>query len=192
MDDIIELSSGSDDYEDVMGVMENANRFFSIVVMGPPIPKPSPSFISWMRNGTLMRRVVNRAAPQMLRFKELFMTMLQDEYNLGNSPLPIYEAGPVELDITFYRKLPLTYFTASDRQRGLRNPSILNRTIPDVNVPDADNLAKFVCDAIKGVIFTDDRQIARLRLTKTFHTSPPWTGQTKVRFRRVRFALSDD
>jgi len=77
MDDIIELSSGSDSFGTVVEEMERRDRFFSVTVMGPPQPqpKPSPSFVSWMRNGTLMhngtlmRRVVNTAAPQNADFQ---------------------------------------------------------------------------------------------------------------------------
>ena len=68
MEDIIELSSGSDSFGTTIEEMERCDRFFSIVISGPPQPKPSPNFISWVRNGVLMRRVVNAAAPQMLEF----------------------------------------------------------------------------------------------------------------------------
>jgi len=99
MDDIIELSSGSDSFGTVVEEMERGDRFFSITVMGHPQPKPSPSFISWMRNGTLMRRVVNTAAPQMLTFKETFIRQLRDDYNLEGMPLPMYPRAPVDIDI---------------------------------------------------------------------------------------------
>jgi len=62
MDNVVELSSGSDSFGAAVGEMEQGDRFFSVTVMGPPQPKPSPFFVSWTRNGTLMRRVVNAAA----------------------------------------------------------------------------------------------------------------------------------
>ena len=189
--DIIELSSGSDSFGTVMEEMETADRFFSVTIMGPPKPKPSPSFISWMRNGTLMRRVVNTAAPQMLEFKENFMAQLRSDYNLNGMPLPMYPHGPVDIDIWCYRKLPLSWFVANDRKRGLRNPNIMNSNVPDKSTPDADNLAKFICDAINGVVYADDRQISRIRITKTFHSSPPFTGKTTIKFKRVTHAFGE-
>ena len=183
--DIIELSSGGDSYGTVIEEMETADRFFSITIMGPPQPKPSPSFISWMRNGTLMRRVVNTGAPQMLEFKQQFIQQLRSDYNLDEMPLPMYPRGPINVDIWCYRKLPLTWFVANDRERGLRNQQMLNSKPPDKSTPDADNLAKFICDAINGVVYADDRQIARIRITKTFHTTAPFTGMTIVKFKRV-------
>jgi len=47
--DVIELSSGGDSCGTVIEEMETADCFFSMSIMGPPQPKPSPSFISWMR-----------------------------------------------------------------------------------------------------------------------------------------------
>ena len=191
MDDIVELSSGDDSYGTVIEEMEASDRFFSVSIMGPPQPKPSPSFMSWVRNGTLMRRVVNTAAPQMLEFKQLFIQQLRSDYNLYEMPLPMYERGPINIDIWCFRKLPLTWFVANDRERGLRNPHMLNNHSPDKSTPDADNLAKFVCDAIKGVVCSDDRQMSRIRVTKTFHTSPPFTGMTIVKFKRVVHGFGD-
>jgi len=191
MDDIVELSSGSDSFGAVVEEMERGDRFFSITVMGPPQPKPSPSFISWMRNGTLMRRVVNTAAPQMLTFKETFIRQLRDDYNLEGMPLPMCPRAPVDIDIWCHRKLPLTWFVASDRQRGLRNSNTMNSHVPDKSTPDADNLAKFICVSVNGVVYADDRQIARVRVTKTFHTAPPCTGITVVKFKRVLYPFGE-
>ena len=33
---------------------------------------------------------------------------------------------------------------------------------PDLSAPDADNLAKAVCDALNGLAYRDDRQVTRL------------------------------
>ena len=99
--------------------------------------------------------------------------------------------APADIDIWCHRKLPLTWFVASDRQRGLRNPNTMNSHVPDKSTPDADNLAKFICDAINGVVYADDRQIARVRVTKTFHTAPPHTGMTVVKFKRVLYPFGE-
>ena len=107
MEDIIELSSGSDSFGTTIEEMERCDRFFSIVISGPPQPKPSPNFISWVRNGVLMRSVVNAAAPQMLEFKEAFLQQLHSDYNLEGMPLPMYPRAPADIDIWCHRKLPL-------------------------------------------------------------------------------------
>jgi len=183
--DVIELSSGGDSCGTVIEEMETADCSFSITTMGPPQPKPSPSFISWMRNGTLMRRVVNTGAPQMLEFKQQFIQQLHSDYNLDEMPPLMHPRGPINVDIWCYRKLPLTWFVANDRECGLCNQQMLCSLPPDKSTPDADNLAKFAWDAINGVVHGDDRQIARIRNTKTFHTTPPFTGKTTVKFKRV-------
>ena len=191
MDDIIELSSDDDSYGAVTEEMDRRDHWHTISVMGPPQSKPSPSFISWMRNGTLMRRVVNSAAPEMMEFKEKFTTQLRSDYNLDGMPIPMYPRGPINIDIWCYRKLPLSWFVANERERGLRNPDALDSHSPDKSCPDADNLAKFVCDAINGVVYADDRQISRVRVTKTFHTTPPFTGMTTVKFKLCTYEFDD-
>jgi len=189
--DVIELSSGGDSHGTVIEEMETADRFFSISMMGPPQPKPSPSFISWMRNGTLMRRVVNTAAPQMLEFKQQFIQQLHSDCNLDEMPLPMHPRGPINMGIWCYRKLPLTWFVANDHERGLRNPQMLNSHAPNKSTPDADNLAKFACDAINGVVHSDDRQIARIQIPKTFHTTPTFTGKTAIKFKCVLHSFGE-
>ena len=37
-----------------------------------------------------------------------------------------------------------------------------------ITKPDADNLAKAVCDSLNGVVFVDDCQVADVRVTKTY------------------------
>lgn len=44
------------------------------------------------------------------------------------------------------------------------------------NEPDLDNLVKTVLDACNGIVYTDDRQVVRLRAEKLFDKAHPRTG----------------
>ena len=45
---------------------------------------------------------------------------------------------------------------------------------------DVDNLAKFVLDSLNGILYTDDRQVASLTVTKVYDDEEPYTGSTDV------------
>ena len=191
--DVIELLSDSSEEEEDDGVANNAENQVDfllnigdtvhVTVMGPPKAKPRPAFMAWMRGGRMLRRVVNNARPEQTIFRDQFIQTLESEYNLQPLTLPVYHHQPIDLEITFYRKLPVTFFINGDREQGLKQPHLLNTEPLDIKVPDIDNLAKFVMDALNGVLYTDDRQIVRLTLKKTYHMFPPFTGMTRVGFK---------
>ena len=47
-----------------------------------------------------------------------------------------------------------------------------SKLIHAITKPDADNLAKLVCDALNGIVWHDDRQIVDLRVTKNYSAEP--------------------
>lgn len=64
--------------------------------------------------------------------------------------------GPVRVAITCWFELP----RASWRKR---NPTPEG---PYAGKPDADNLAKLICDAMQGVVYLNDSQISELHVVK--------------------------
>jgi len=180
MSEVIELLSSDEE-----SVANSTREFVNIIVMGPPKSKPRPKFMSWMRGGRMLRRVVNPAAPEEASFRNAFLFGLEVAYGIGRVPtLPIcFPNEAVELEITFYRKLPLTFFVGGNRDSGLRQPTLLGTEPLDTKVPDVDNLAKFVFDALNGVLYADDSQLAKVVLLKTYHMEPPFTGKTLIKFK---------
>ena len=191
---VIELLSDSSEEEaaapaDNEEQAEERNLFLDaevrhvVIMMGAPKAMPRPEFMAWMRGGRMIRRVVNNAQPIQTTFRDQFIQTIKTEYHLETLPLPIYPHQPMELEMTFYRKVPVSMFRNEDREQGLKQPNLLHTTPLDVHTPDLDNLAKFVMDALNGVIYTDDRQVVRLILRKTYHMEPPFTGKTRVSFK---------
>jgi len=183
MNEVIELSSDDED-NSAADYRIGITDFVNVIVLGPPKSKPRPKFMSWMRGGRMFRRVVNPGAQEETTFRNAFVQSLQVLY--GRVPtLPTFHAHePVELEITFYKKLPLTFFVGDNRQSGLRNPYRLLGTRPmDIKVPDIDNLAKFVFDSLNGVLYADDSQLVKVVLLKTYHMDPPFTGKTLIKFK---------
>ena len=133
----------------------------------------------------MIRRVVNPVSTAETEFRNAFLHTLQSDYQSDTPPrTPLFSAAEaVEVEIEFYRKLPLSMFLAETRERGLRNPQMLGTKPWDTHRPDVDNLAKFVMDALQGVLYEDDSQLAKLTLAKHHHMTPPFTGKTIVKFK---------
>jgi Holliday junction resolvase RusA-like endonuclease len=49
---------------------------------------------------------------------------------------------------------------------------MLENIIRPTKKPDADNIAKIVCDALNGIAFLDDKQIVDARITKWYSDTP--------------------
>ena len=73
-------------------------------------------------------------------------------------------ANPLEgvmwLDLAFYLPIP------KEKRKTIENDSW------HVCKPDADNLAKLASDALNGICYHDDSQIARLTITKRYSDNP--------------------
>ena len=84
--------------------------------------------------------------------------------------------------MTFYRRLPNSAFLG-----GRRNEDDLRHKerTPDLCTPDIDTMAKFVLDALTGVIYTDDRQVSKSIQHKMWDTLPPYNGRTLISFKEI-------
>jgi Holliday junction resolvase RusA-like endonuclease len=52
--------------------------------------------------------------------------------------------------------------------------------IYDKKKPDVDNLAKFVLDALTGLLYRDDEQVVKLSAIKLIDTEEPFGGRTVI------------
>jgi Holliday junction resolvase RusA-like endonuclease len=75
---------------------------------------------------------------------------------------PIREALAVVMEFRFPR--PKSHYTS----KGIRSTAPLYHT----SRPDADNLAKFVADALNGIFWHDDSCIAQLIVEKKYGATP--------------------
>lgn len=75
--------------------------------------------------------------------------------------------GPITLTIEILVTRPKSHFTAKGRlsAEGLRHP------IP-TKAPDCDNVTKLVQDALNGLAWRDDAQVADLHVTRRWSVTP--------------------
>ena len=204
--DVIELLSDSDDDDDVVVVpnpnvapainnapniaalpLLDANATRTVVIIGPPKAMPRATFMAWMNNNQLVRRVMNQARPFISAFRQRFVDELIDNHDINPMvDLPLYREGGVHLEVKFYRRLPNTVFQG--RQHGANFVGQRYGTEsnwPDTKKPDIDNLLKFVMDALIGVLYNDDDQVVKTIFHKLVDNHPPFQGRTEVTFRQV-------
>lgn len=70
--------------------------------------------------------------------------------------------GAVQVAATFEFARPASHHIAGDRSRPLKPDAPGLHTI----TPDADKLARLICDALTGVVYVDDSQVAVLAASK--------------------------
>jgi Holliday junction resolvase RusA-like endonuclease len=72
--------------------------------------------------------------------------------------------GALRVHLRFRFPRPKSHFGA----RGLKSTAPTYHTTR----PDVDNLAKAILDALRGIAWTDDGQVAILSVAKTYHETP--------------------
>ena len=184
IDSGISISQISPDYSQV-----DDFNLYRIEIRGEPKSMPRPTFMAWLQNGNLRRRVTNPAKSNIEAFRSSFKQVLQGKYS--KKKFPIYERAAVVISIGFYLRFPNNVFQKNKRSNGFKvGRPTRNGRWPITKVPDIDNLAKFVLDALTGIVYTDDKQVCCLCLFKVGDSSPPYDGRTIVRF--YQFPLVDD
>ncbi len=92
-------------------------------------------------------------------YERLITYSYYSEYQ--NKYKPFFENMPLKMTITAYFAIPKT----------LKNKIANNQYV--TKKPDADNIAKIVCDALNGIIYKDDNQIAELIIKKVYTDENP-------------------
>lgn len=90
--------------------------------------------------------------------KECYNTAESSEFWFNKEPLAMKIVALFEIPKSFTKK------QRADIEKGLLYPT---------KKPDADNIAKVVCDALNGVAYTDDTQIIDLHILKFYTTQRP-------------------
>ena len=129
----------------------------SFLVFGKPRPQGSKKAIFNKHTGkAFMIEQVSGVKP----YRQDIAGMALAEIKAKSAPLPmIPKPGSVYVKASFYFQRP-------------KNPKV-KRSRPTVT-PDADKLARAVLDALTGIVFTDDSQVAELE-AKKFYGLPPRT-----------------
>ena len=122
-------------------------------IRGQPMGKERPKFA---RMGSYVRTYTPKKTKN---YEELIKKEYKNQcdYEFGEEPLSIH--------IQAYYKVPTSY---SNKKREM----CLSGEIRPTTKPDADNIAKIICDSLNGVAYADDKQIVKLIVEKNYSLTP--------------------
>lgn len=106
-------------------------------------------------------RVHSYTPDKTVLYENLIKTQYYSEYHKSGL---LFGAGvPVEVYIDAYFGIPKS---ATKKAAQLMKAGLVKPT----KKPDADNIAKVVCDALNGVAYKDDTQVVKLSVCKSYNT----------------------
>lgn len=124
----------------------------SFVVLGKPVGKGRPRF---RNTGKFVQTYTPEATAV---YENLVKLSFQQS---GQHKLE----GPLHMTIRAY--FPIPKQTSKKRAELMESGQVLH-----TSKPDADNVAKAICDALNGIAYDDDSQIVSLLVTKSYSANP--------------------
>jgi Holliday junction resolvase RusA-like endonuclease len=119
---------------------------FSLRVYGLPVPQGRPrAFVAAGGHASVYDPANSRAWKNVVRAQVI----------AARPAAPML--GAVALTLTFFLPRPV---------------SLPRKVVHHIKRPDADNLAKAVKDALRGLVYRDDSQVVRLAVTKCYDAQP--------------------
>ena len=83
------------------------------------------------------------------------------------------------MDAWFFLRRPNTDFVSNRREAGRLKPEAKDNPLVPIK-PDTDNLAKFLLDALTGLVFHDDAQVVEVHMFKMRDNRGLCEGETAV------------
>lgn len=137
-----------------MGIKANMTNVVQLVINEIPKPQPRPRI-------TVRGKYAHAYEPKSItEYKRLVAGKYHSVYK---QKLPL--TGALSVDVRFYRPIQKS-ISKVERQRRL-----LGQSLPTVK-PDIDNYVKAILDALNGLAFKDDSQIAVLYARKIYSAKP--------------------
>lgn len=137
-----------------MGIKANMTNVVQLVINEIPKPQPRPRI-------TVRGKYAHAYEPKSItEYKRLVAGKYRSEHK---QQLPL--TGALSVDVRFYRPIQKS-ISKIERQRRL-----LGQSLPTVK-PDIDNYVKAILDALNGLAFKDDSQIAVLYARKLYSDNP--------------------
>lgn len=135
-------------------------RLLDLTVRGNPVPQGRPRF--FVRNRKGGGKCIGAFDPGKSKsWKETVKTQVIEQ---GATMM----RGALKLSLEFHFARPNGHFGTG------KNTGIIRASAPQYHTvkPDADNCAKAIKDALKGICYHDDSQIVSLDVVKLYHAEP--------------------
>jgi Holliday junction resolvase RusA-like endonuclease len=129
-----------------------------IILAGVPVGKGRPRFVKSTGRAFTPEKTV--------RFEDRLSIVAQEA--MGERP-PM--SGPVDIEIEIRMPVPLS------KPKRFRDQALAGLIWP-TKKPDWDNLAKTI-DALNMIVWVDDAQIVKSRVTKIYHEAPAFVARVR-------------
>lgn len=145
------------------GVLAEPRPPVTLIVHGHPAPQGSKrAFMGRRADGTPVARVIESSHDRVKSWRQAVVDEARAwQAQLGGRP-PL--DGPVEAHMTFVLPRPKGHYGTG------RNARVLKPSAPlyPAGKPDLDKLARSTSDALTGIVWHDDAQVARSVLAKVY------------------------
>ena len=127
----------------------------SVTVPGEPTGKARPRVVR-AKNGRVMSYTPDKTSSYEALVRACYLAAGGTRFEDNVS---------IRVTITAYFGIPKS---ASKK----RTAAMLNGELAPTKKPDADNIAKIICDALNGIAYRDDSQVTELLVTKAYSNQP--------------------
>ena len=131
-------------------------EYYKFFIRGEPVAKGRPKFTT--RGGFVRAITPEKTA----NYETLVKLSFQQQFP---NAVPFPKDTPLLVSIAAHFSIPKS--ASMKKAKAMRN-----HEIPPTKKPDCDNLAKIICDALNGIAYYDDSQIARLEVSKFYGDEP--------------------
>lgn len=133
---------------------------YCFTIPGRPIGKQRPKV-------TVRGNFPHAYTPEKTTNYENFVKLIYEREVLLRGGSPLTGAILVQIDVNL--DVPCSF------SRKKKAAAVRHELFPTVK-PDADNIAKTICDALNGIAYTDDKQIVSLAVNKFYTDGAPFTA----------------
>lgn len=109
-----------------------------------------------------------------------FRTVLSGVTGVGDGSFLFGEDIPLSVKIVFFMKRPDWHFRRGGDRQVANLRAGVDLEMPHTGTPDTDNLAKFVLDAMQGVVYRNDRVVFSLLAIKVYDNFGSCGGRTAI------------
>ena len=110
--------------------------------------------------------------PRVKRFNGRITTYTPAKTKLYESKVKASYNGSMYAENTPLKVMIVAYMPIPKSTSKKQHEAMLSGRIRPTKTPDADNIAKSICDALNGVAYKDDKQIIRLTVEKWYSDFP--------------------
>lgn len=157
---------------------------FECIIHGAPHPQRRPR-IKIIRRGRVPILQISNGSD---REKRLLQGLLRNALPGLQNPL-FFMQQPLHVDLYFFMPRPQAHFSRVNGRIQRSAEFLMDRHITQhhINAPDADNMVKFVFDALQEIIYQNDSRIVSFKVLKMYDNEAECKGRTYVKVSKAQF-----